>query len=710
MAKKRNMPKRPGTGGLDLAATFPAASDEAWLALVKRILADRDFEEALVHRTYDDIAIQPLYTAKDWPLNDEAAGFPGMGPFTRGHRVMGQAASGWDIRQLHAHPDPSLCNQAILEDIERGVTSIDLRLDRAGRMGRDGDDADAEAAVGVGGVMINDIDDLDEALDGVFLDACPIGLRAGAAFLPAAAMLLGLVSRRGVAPQDFAGALNADPLGALAELGGLTTSLPDALEQLGSLARYVAENFPAATTVAVDTTCYHDAGASEAQELACAVATGAAYLRAVTGAGLDTGAAFAQISFIFAVDANLFLSVAKLRAARKLWARVAEACGVSRATRGMGLHAVTSGRMLARRDPWVNILRGTVATLAASVAGADSITVLPFTAAIGLPDSAARRIARNTQLVLQRESSLSRVIDPAGGSWAIESLTEAMAGEAWSLFQGIEREGGMPAALESGRMRERIADVAERRARRIATLADPLMGTSAFPDLFEPKVTIEQVDLKKLRAQSSARLKKRRARAQTDAPAAASNGAHCRSMIEHALSGASIGALARAAARTARAQAIPLPRRRLGEAFEMLRDVSDAHLEKTGKRPMVFLATIGGPAQSMAAETFARNLLAAGGIEAVSANGASDAAAAAKTFRASGANVAVICSDDRGYRERGADVADALAAAGARKVYVAGPPAGGDGRPWSVVKGYIYDGCDVLTVLQDILRAMGISK
>lgn len=710
MAKKRNMAKHPGTGGFDLAAAFPAASDEAWQGLVKRILADRDFEEALVRKTYDEIAIKPLYTAKDWPLDDEAAGFPGMGPYTRGHRVMGQAASGWDVRQLHTHPDPSRCNKAILEDLERGVTSIDLRLDLAGRMGRDGDDADASAAVGIGGVTINCIDNLDEALSGVLLDACPIGLRAGAAFLPVAAMLLGMVSRRGIAPQSFAGALNADPLGALAELGGLATSLPDALEQLGALARFVAENFAAATAVAVDTTCYHDAGASEAQELACAVATGAAYLRVLTGAGLDTEAAFAQIAFTFAVDANLFLSVAKLRAARKLWARVAEACGAPRAVRGMRLHSVTSWRMLARRDPWVNILRGTVAALAASVAGADSITVLPFTAAIGQPDAAARRIARNTQLVLQQESSLSRVIDPAGGSWAIESLTEAMAGEAWSLFQEIEREGGMPAALESGAIQERIAAVADRRARRIARLADPLTGTSAFPDIFEPKVTIEQVDLRKLRAQSSAQLKKQRAQAPGDAPAAAPDGALCTAMVERALSGASIGALTRMAARTVPARAAPLPRRRLAEAFEMLRDVSDAQLETTGKRPIVFLATVGGPAQYSVAETYARNLLAAGGIEAVSANGASDAPAAAKAFRASGTDVAVICSDDRGYREHGAEVAGMLAAAEARAVYMAGPPAGIDGRPAPVVKGYMYDGCDVLTVLQDILQAMGISK
>jgi methylmalonyl-CoA mutase len=699
--------ERKETAPLTLAGDFPAATDEAWRGLVRRILSGHDPEETLVRRTYDGIAVQPLYTAQDRPA-DDAAGFPGMAPFTRGHRVAGSARAGWDIRQLHAHPDPARCNEAIREDLAHGVTSIELRFDRAGRGGSDADDATHS---GVDGIMIAGIDDLDAALAGVHLDACPVGLRSGAAFLPASAMLLGLVGRRGIVPEAFAGALNADPIGALAAEGRLTTSLPEALEQFGWLARYVAEGFPATVAASVDTTCYHDAGASEAQELACAAATGVAYLRAMTEVGLDTDAAFAQIAFTFAADANLFLSIVKLRSARRLWGRIAEACGAPSAVRGMRLHAVTSGRMLARRDPWVNILRGTVAALAAAVAGADSITVLPYTAAIGIPDAAARRIARNTQLVLQQESSLARVIDPAGGSWAMESLTDAMAGEAWALFQEIEREGGIAASLMSGGLQARIAAVAGRRAGRIAALADPLTGTSAFPDLSEPPVTVQRADLKKLRARAAEQRRKRGAgmEAAVGGLARAQGQALAGSMIAHACAGASIGALARASAHAAPAEAAPLPRRRLGEEFEALRDLSDAHLEKTGRRPTVYLATIGSPAQYMAAETYARNFLAAGGIEAVSANGPNDASPAAG-LHASGAAVAVICSDGAGYRERGAEVTAALAGAGARKIYLTGAPAAGDGPQRPEVSGYLHDGCDVLAALRGILQTMGIWK
>ncbi len=612
------------------------------------------------------------------------------------------------------------CNKVVLEDIGRGVTSIELMLDRAGRRGRDSDDPDAAADVGVGGVMIACIDDLDEVLDGVHLDACPVGIRAAAAYLPAAGLMLGLLARRGIAPDAFSGALNADPLGALAETGELASSGAESLDQLAALARHVAAAYPAATAVAVDTTCYHDAGASEAQELACAVATGTAYLRAMTAAGLDLGAAFGQIAFTFSTDANLFLSIAKLRAARKLWGRVAEACGMPAAARGMRLHAVTSERMLSRRDPWVNILRDTVAALAASVAGADSVTVLPFTTAIGLPDAAARRIARNTQLVLQEELALNRVIDPAGGSWAIESLTDAMALEAWTLFQTIEREGGMLAALASGAVQARIADVAARRMRHIAELIDPLTGTSAFPNLSEEPVTIERVDLSRLRAQASSRLERQRARAAKRPAAArlasladADTKTLCEAIIEAAAAGASLHALTRASARGDPACVPPLPRRRLGQDFEALRDASDAWLERTGKRPIVFLATIGTLARYTAAAAYTRNFLAAGGIEAIAGDGGSDVAAIVRAFGSSGADVAVLCSDDAGYRELGADLAAALTAAGAREIYVAGRPSGRDGPFGSAsagVKGFLYDGCDVLAQLKDMMQGMGIAK
>jgi methylmalonyl-CoA mutase len=551
--------------------------------------------------------------------------------------------------------------------------------------------------------MIRDIDTLDAALKDVYLDACPVSLRAGAAALPASAMLLALLARRGVDPAAFAGAMNADPLAALAADGGLPGSAENALAQLGALARHVAATSPSATAAGVDTTVYHDAGASEAQELACAMATGVAYLRAMTAAGLDLEAAFGQIAFSYAADANLFLSVAKLRAARRLWGRVAEACGQPQAARRMRLHVTTSERMLSRRDPWVNILRGTVAALAASVAGADSVTVLPFTAAAGLPDAGARRIARNTQLVLQQESSLSRVIDPAGGSWAIENLTEDLAGEGWRLFQEIERDGGMPASLASGSLQARVATVAENRARNVGTLGDPLTGTSAFPDLGEQPVSVEQVDLAALRARVEKRVEPA---VSLDAVAAADTDEIVAAMVDAAEAGVSLEALVAASARGTPAKCAALVLWRLGEAFEALRAGSDAHLEKTGKRPTVYLAAIGQLARFTAAASYMRNFMAAGGIDTLTGDGGTDPNAIAEAFRSSGTQVAVICSDPAGLKAHGPAVASALAGAGAREIFVAGRP--DEGGAMEGVTDYLYEGCDVVSTLRGLMKRMGV--
>lgn len=700
---------------LELAAGFPAATDEAWAGLVRRIVGAADPEEALARHTYDGVSVKPLYTARDWPAGDELAGFPGFAPFTRGHRVAGQVKDGWDVRQRHLHPDRSECNRQILEDLAKGVTSIELKLDRAGRLGVDGDAAGHREAAGVGGVMVGTIDDLDAILAGVYLDACPVAIDAGAAFLPVSVMMIELLARRRVEPAAFAGAFNADPIGALAGSGHLPGSLENALDQLGALARHVATVCPAATAVGVDATLYHDAGASEAQELACAMAAGTAYLRTMEAAGLDLETAFRQIAFTFSTDANLFLSVAKLRAARRLWGRIAEACGVPRAVRGMRLHVSTSSRIMSRRDPWVNILRGTIAALGAAIGGADSLTVLPFTAAIGHPDATARRIARNTQLVLQQESSMSRVIDPAGGSWAIENQSDALAREGWRLFQEIEGQGGMTVAVRAGRIRDSIAETAAARARHVADLSDPLTGTSAFPNLAEAPVAFEAVDLETLRARAATDLSLQRKRSASSVAAGISalRGGEMEALVvaaaECARGGATLGTIVEAAARGDPARAAAMPCRRLGAPFEALRDASDACFEKSGRRPTAYLAAIGPLARFAASAAFARNSLASGGIDAVTGDGGDDAEAIAQGFGASGTDVAVICSDGDGLRDLGPRLAAALARAGAREIHVAAAPEmAGDIFEGLPIAGYLYAGCDVLAVLQGMMERMGI--
>ncbi|MDW4905354.1 methylmalonyl-CoA mutase family protein [Streptomyces sp. ADMS] len=518
--------------GLSLAAEFPSTTHEQWQRLVEGVLrkAGKEVsaataEDALSTPLEDGLTTRPLYTA-----HDEAPepGFPGFAPFVRGGRPEGNTVGGWDVRQRHA----TLAGDPVLADLENGVTSLWLTV---------GPDAIPVAS-------------LDRALDGVHLDLAPVVLDAGQEVESAARELLRLYEERGVAREAARGNLGADPLGHEARTGEELAFAP-----VVALARLCAEQYPGLRALTVDALPFHEAGGSAAQELGASLATGVAYLRELTEAGLSVEQACAQLEFRYAATADQFLTIAKLRAARRLWARVAEVCGAPGAGAQVQ-HAVTSPVMMSRRDPWVNMLRTTVATLAAGVGGADSVTVLPFDHALGLPDAFARRIARNTSAILVEESHLARVIDPAGGSWYVERLTDELAHAGWEFFQWTEGAGGQAATLRSGRLGKALAATWAARSAKLAKRLEPITGVSEFPNLAERPVEREP------------------------APEPPSGG---------------------------------LPRVRRDEAYEALRARSDARLAATGTRPRVYLAAIGPAAAHSARTAFVSNLFQAGGIEPV---------------------------------------------------------------------------------------------
>ncbi|MFJ9134096.1 methylmalonyl-CoA mutase subunit beta [Streptomyces sp. NPDC102256] len=595
--------------GLALAAEFPSATHDQWQLLVEGVLrksgkevSGASAEDALSTSLEDGLRTKPLYTARDAAPDP---GLPGFTPFVRAARPEGSTAGGWDVRQRHTAGD----NTLVLGDLENGVTSLWL-------------------AVGEGGIPLGS---LGPVLDGVYLDLAPVVLDAGRDTEAAAAELLRLYEERGVAPGAVRGNLGADPLGHEARTGTPTDIAP-----VTALARRCAEDYPGLRALTVDALPYHEAGGSAAQELGASLATGVAYLRELTQAGLSVEQACAQLEFRYAATADQFLTIAKLRAARRLWARVAEVSGAP-AAGAQVQHAVTSPVMMSRRDPWVNMLRTTIATLAAGVGGADAVTVLPFDHALGLPDAFARRIARNTSTILMEESHLSRVIDPAGGSWYVERLTDELAGAAWEFFRSIEQDGGQAAALRSGRIGDELAKTWAARSAKLATRREPVTGVSEFPHLAERLVE------------------------RAPAPAPPSGG---------------------------------LPRVRRDEAYEALRARSDAHLAATGSRPRVYLATIGPAAAHSARSTFVSNLFQAGGVEPVTDG----------TFEDSGATEACLCSSDALYEEQAASTAEALAAAGARHVFLAGRPGQYPG-----VDSYVFAGCDAVAVLSATLDRMGVS-
>lgn len=400
------------------------------------------------------MAFKPLYTADD-AVADQ--GYPGSSPFTRGTTVRnGAMDGGWAICQLHEDPDIEVTKAAVLTDLERGGSDVWVRVD-----------PDAIAA-----------SDLGEALGHVMLDLAPVLVSSTSDQTAAATALLAVFAGSGKDATEVSGNLGVDPIGFAAQ-HAKTPNLDAAVAAYEQAAAY-----PKVTPLVVDSTVYHNAGAGDVQELAYAVATGLEYVRALTGAGVALDDAFGAMLFRVSATTDQFTTMARLRALRGLWARVGEVLGVSEAARGARQHAVTSYRQITRDDPYVNMLRSTIETFAASAGGAEVITVLPFDTVWGLPDAFSRRIARNTQVVLAEESNIGRVNDPGGGGWYLESLTKQLSEAAWALFGELDAEG-MAANVASGAVADQIAETVAARAKRLANRSEPLTGVSMFPNMNE---------------------------------------------------------------------------------------------------------------------------------------------------------------------------------------------------------------------------------
>jgi methylmalonyl-CoA mutase len=605
-----------------LAADFPPARHDEWRKLAEAVLKGAAFER-LTSKTYDGLAIEPLY--------ERAA---------NARAISGRAPSKpWTVLQRVDHPDPAAANAQALDDLENGATGLVLVF--AGSLNANGYGLDTSAAA------------LTRVLDGIHLDAgIAIDLNLSPATRGVVRDLAGLIRNRGFSPSSVDLRTSFNPVGGFAASGRRPRRWEDMSRDFAAMIGGVADAGFRGPLVVADGRVIHNAGGSEAQELAFALASAVTYLRALEAGGMPLVAARDAIYFRLSADAEQFLTMAKFGAIRRLWARVEEACGL--VPKPALITAETAWRMLTKRDPHVNILRTTIAVAAAGLGGADAIVAPPHTAPLGLPDAFARRVARNIQLVLLEESNLARVTDPAAGSGALEALTEQMCTAAWLLFQEIERAGGVWAALESGVVQQKVAAVRAERQKAVAQRKDILTGSNEYPDLHET---------------ASATLNVAEVTSPTeDAPVVAT----------------------------------PMPRIRLAEPFERLRDLSDQLLARTGARPKIFLACLGTPADFTPRASFARNFFEAGGIEAISGEG--DASALGAAFTASGAALACLCASDRTYESEAANAAAALKSAGARQLYLAGRPGSREAALRSAgVQSFIYEGCDALSLLQAAL-------
>jgi methylmalonyl-CoA mutase len=604
-------------------ASFPPATRADWLKLVEGVLKSTPYDKRMLTRTADGYTLDALPERRR-----EAAPIAGQ-----------KAGAPWKVITRIDHDDPAAANAQLLEDLDGGANGATLVF------------ASAPSAGGFGLPVRHE--ELVQALKGVMPELITLRVEAGHYQGRDIALALARLYEK-QAPAKLDIRFGLDPIGDFAALGAAPIEWDALSARLGQTVATLRARGLTSPMVRADGRPHHAAGATDAQELAAVLATAIAYLRALEAAGLSLEDAAGAIEVTLTADVDQFGTQAKPRAFRQLWAAALSVCGIE--AKPVAIHMETAWRSLTRRDPHVNLLRGTIATFAAGVGGAESVSVLPYTQALGLPDADARRLACNTQIILIEESNLHRVADPSAGAGAIEERTEKLAATAWELFRQIEREGGMVESLTSGAWQKRIGEARKAREKDVATRRQAITGTSEFPLLGEAVPSVL-------------------------APARRTSAT------------SSEGALL----------CEPLVARRLAEPFERLRDAGEA----AGAR--VFLAGLGTAADFTPRAAFARSAFEAGGIAAIGHDSFTDFAKLAEAFRASGARLACLCSSEEVYATSAEAAARALKEAGAAAIYLAGRPGDHEAAFRDAgIDAYLFAGGDLLAFLEEAHRRIGI--
>ncbi|MBN1826018.1 MAG: acyl-CoA mutase large subunit family protein [Candidatus Eisenbacteria bacterium] len=718
------------SGGADRIASIPLRDDfplpgpEEWREEAIRLLKGRPFEKTLFTETDEGITLRPIYDAEDVKDLPGLGAAPGEAPFLRGCRAAGYRADGWYVAQELPFPTYDEFNRALRHDLERGQTAVNLILDRAAQAGLDPDQAEP-GDVGRGGTSIASVIGLSRALEGVDLERTPVYLQPGSAAMPVAALLIALARKRGTDPARLRGSVGMDPMTGLAVHGRLPVSLDRAYDELAHLTRWAAENAPMLRTLAAYGFAWHEGGGDAVQELAFTLASAVEALRRLEQRGLGVEIVAPRILFGLSAGTGFFPEIAKFRAARLLWHRALEGCGRGDLAARMHIHARTSSVDSTTFDRHVNILRGTTQAFAAVMGGCDSLHVEPFDRLLGLPGDTARRIARNTQTILREECRFDRVIDPAGGGWAVESLTHEMARRAWDLFREIEEAGGMPAALLNGIPQSKIAETARNRRKRVAVRTDVLIGVNRYPNREEGPPVRRFPDYESIHARRAARLRELRV-----SPEHAEQirvleklGTILRSKPEDlfeaaadaALHGATIGEFTRMLRRgeDEETRVEPIPTFRSAHDYEVLRATVLEWRARSGAPPQVFFANIGPPSAYMARLEFTRSFYEIGGFETIHDRSFETPGDAAREALASEAPaVAIVSTDDR-YPEAVPAIVAALRAAPnpPRRIILAGfPKEHADAFREAGVDEFIHLRADALASLRALADTIGVKR
>lgn len=707
---------------LNLLDEFAPPTYDEWKEKVVADLKGAPFEKKLLTKTYEGITLQPIYTQNDIKDLPHLENTPGFNEYVRSSNAAGYLKKSWDISQELPYGLAEDFNTALKTDLERGQTAINIKLDTATLKGLDADYAQ-ETEVG-NGVSISGLKSLERAFDGVDITKYPIHVDAGFSSFPFHSVLCAYAKKNNVDMSKVKGFVTADPVAYLAVNGSLPITLDYAYNKMKVTTEHAAGNDSELKTVGVSGLAYHNAGASATQELAIVMSTASEYLTQLTERGLDINVAAKAVQFTFGIGTFYFMEIAKLRAARLMWAKIVEAFGGDAEAQKMTIHARCSNYTQTILDPYVNMLRTTTEAFSAVIGGADSITTNPFDETTGTPDEFSRRISRNTQIILKEESHLDSLIDPAGGSFYVERLTHEVSQEAWKLFQTIEEKGGIVKALEEGFVQEEIEKVVADRNKDYGKRKSVIVGSNMYANVKEEKLADKTPDHKSIFAKRADYLQKFRVSGSqeidknileklnsliNDMSAGAITTA-----ADAILEGATLGEVTKATRATAEesVKVTPVKLHRASELFEDLRNAAEKFEKETGSKPKIFLANMGALRTHKARADFSRGFFEVGGFEIVYPDGFETPEDAAKAAVESGACATVICSIDDNYPE----IVPALAKNIKDKnpdmtLVLAGYPKDQiEAHKASGVDEFIFMGADVYQLLTKLMTKIGALK
>lgn len=699
---------------LNLKKDFPEVSYDEWKKVVEKDLKGQPFDKKLITKTYEGINLSPIYNKENIENISFKESKPGFVNFARGTKTSGYLNDIWNLHQEIPCVKPSEFNEALSEALDRGQNSIVISPNKITISNLPVSEHYSHTEDSYG-LSVFTAEDFETAFKNIDLTAFPVYINAGFDGIPLFSLFIAYLKKKKIDLKKISGGVMIDPYAYLIQYGSLPISLKDTFDHLAEIIKWAEKNLGEYRVIGISSMDYHNSGASAVQELAYAFSTAVDYINNLLNRGIDIDVVSSRTRFSFGIGSFYFMEIAKLRAAKILWSKIIESYGGNEVSQKIDILAVTSKYNQTVRDPYVNLLRTTTEAFSAIIGGADAIQTNPFDEVFRFTDEFSRRIARNTQIILEEESNLSRLIDPAGGSYYIESLTSELSSVVWRLFKEIQSQGGMLEALKNNIPQSETGKVHEQRIKDYAKRKSVIVGVNMYANPKEEKPEFRKQNFGKIYADlykdfisGREKIDKNKLNKSLSDFTKTDNTVF-ETAIECALNGASREDISKNIFVPGEKMKInALKPVRASEIFEILRDVSDEIKDKTGKTPSVFMATMGPVKQHKARADFSRGFLEVAGLNVIYKKGYSRADEAVSDAIKSGAKAIVICSTDESYSELVPQITDEVKkqSPGMLIILAGYPKEQIEKLKSSGIEEFIYMGADVYDTLNRILKRL----